>query len=153
MKSVEFIKVLRKVIREEVRTVVKEELEAYKPLLKEVTKQVTSKPIAQKPQAQPKPKPMPDLGIKGPLADVLKETYASMHQAPTSIMEGYEDLDITNDWPEMNGGTFTAEQAPAMSPTRSQPTQRFNPDPMAGLMKDYSAVMKAADQYAQGSRP
>jgi hypothetical protein len=151
MKSIDFIKVLRKVIREEVRTVVKEELQAYKPLLKETTKQVTTKPIAQK--AQPKVKPMPDLGVKGPLADVLKETYAAMQQTPTSIMEGYEDIDTTNDWPDMNGGTFTSEHAPAMAPTRPQPTQRFNPDPMAGLMKDYSAVMKAADQHAQGYRP
>ena len=150
MKSIDFIKVLRKVIREEVRTVVKEELQAYKPLLKETTKQVTTKPIVQK--AQPKPKQMPDLGIKGPLADVLKETYASMQQVPASIMEGYEEAD-TNEWPDMNGGTFTSEQAPAMPPTRTQPTQRFNPDPMAGLMKDYSAVMKAADQHAQGYRP
>lgn len=156
MKSIEFIKILRKVIREEVRTVVKEELKAYKPMLMEAQKPVTKKQVISVPQSQPKSKPMPDLGIKGPLADVLKETYAAMQQAPSSIMEGHEMYEQAEmqDWPEMNGGTFTAEQAPAI-PTRSQPaqTQRFNADPMASLMKDYSGVMKAADQHAQGYRP
>lgn len=155
MKSIEFIKILRKVIREEVRTVVKEELKAYKPTLVEASKPVTKKQTIPVQQSQPKIKPMPDLGIKGPLADVLKETYASMQQAPSTIMEGHEMYEQAEmqDWPEMNGGTFTAEQAPAM-PMRSQPTQtqRFNPDPMASLMKDYSGVMKAADQHAQGYR-
>lgn len=134
MKSTDFIKVMRKIIREEVKSAVREEIQALKPTIKEAYTKPTTKPAQKTAQ-----KPMPNLGgIKGPLADVLKETYMSMQSTNSSEQE---------EWPDLQGGTYKSEHV-----TPSNPVSRFNSDPMAGLMKDYSSVLKAAEQHAEGFR-
>jgi hypothetical protein len=132
MKGSDFIKVLRKVIREEVRTVVKEELKAIKPIIAE--RQVT--PVQPR-REQPKPKrEYPLVALNGPLASILKETADSMYNNQ-------------EEWPDMNDGPLTTEHAQARSPRQSMVSMDPS-DPTTAFIKDYSAVMKAADAIQQG---
>ena len=133
MKASDFVKILRKVIREEVRTVVQEELKAFKPVITEVK----SKPIQQQPKPQPK-RTTPLVTFDGALADILNETAQSMAASPAE-----------EEWPDMNGGLMTSEHA---QHSRPQARHDFSGDPTAAYMKDYSSVMKAADNIAQGYR-
>ena len=110
MKGTDLIKVLRKVVREEVRAVVKEELTEIlrDGLQSTITEMARSeKPVQKTKQTQQQPK-APMVTMEGPLGDILRETASSMVKNP-ALMEGFDD-----EWPDMNGGAFTAEQAPAM---------------------------------------
>ena len=151
MKGSEFITLLRKVIREEVRTVVKEELKAIKPLLAErrvVQKPAATQPVTTKPLQK---RSMPIVSIDGALGDILRETAENMHRQP--IQDDAE-------WPDMNGGPMTSEhlglgdddgfidRPSLVSSGMGVGVDIHN----APFMKDYSKVLKAADQHAQGFR-
>ena len=146
MKGSEFITLLRKVIREEVRTVVKEELKAIKPLLAErkvVQKPAATQPVTTKPLQK---RSMPIVSIDGALGDILRETAENMHRQP--IQDDAE-------WPDMNGGPVTMDSMPGMMGMQSANVGRaeaINGDPTAAFMKDYSGLMKSADEKAQNFR-
>lgn len=143
MKGSEFIKLLRKVIREEVKTVVKEELNAIKPILMEVINS-QAKSTKRKP-AQPIKRTQP---------------IVTMDSIDGMLNEGVFD---TNEWPDINGGPMTSDLFAGDSdfgingfaPQQLQQIQQVQPrgsnmsDP---LLKDYSQVLKAADQRAQSYR-
>ena len=140
MKASQFTTLLRKLIREEVTSIVREELKAIKPLLMEKTVVAKNQQTPTKLKAAPK-RPAPVVSFDGPLADILNETAQSMRNNPAE------------EWPDLNGGTFTSQNVPQ--------TQNFNFEdedsaPLsygstAPFMKDYSAVMKAADKFSQGN--
>ena len=135
MKGSEFINLMRKVIREEVRAVVKEELKAFKPLLMETEKQ---KPVVKKPAA-PITKPhrtQPLVQFDGPLKSILEETARSMQQAPQE------------EWSEM--GMMTSEDAPGFT-SNGNLRAAMSGDPTAMFVKDYSAVLKTAEQIANNN--
>lgn len=148
MKGSEFINIMRKVIREEVRAVVKDELSYMKTLINEIkTKQPETKAPAlqQKRQAPPVKRSQPIVQLDGMLGDILNETAQSM----LNESAGYDSE--TADWPSM-GDMMTSDDIPAISHMmpQSQPQiqqNRFDPDPTAAFIKDYSAVMKAADAH------
>jgi hypothetical protein len=158
MKGTEFINLMRKVIREEVRAVVKEELKSFKPVIVESKQQSVTKLEAPKRKVvQPEPlikrqEPV----FKGPLADILQETYAAMKNEPP-----VDDPEAA--WPDMNGGVVTMDNMPggmgmsmaAMmdddfgSRLNNQPTQQTTTQP---LMRDYSAILRKADDIANNKR-
>lgn len=135
MKGSEFINLMRKVIREEVRTVVKEELKALKPLLMEKQQPtVTKKPTTQVARPQ---RTQPLVQFDGPLKSILEETARSMQQAPQE-----------EEWPEMN--MMTSEDAPSFAGNSSM-RAAMSDDPTAIFMKDYSQVLKTAEQIASSN--
>lgn len=137
MKGSEFINLMRKVIREEVRTVVKEELKALKPLLMEKQQPtVTKKPTT--PAARPQ-RTQPLVQFDGPLKSILEETARSMQQAPQE-----------EEWPEMNMGMMTSEDAPSFAGNSNMRAAMSN-DPTAVFIKDYSQVLKTAEQIASNN--
>lgn len=149
MKALEFAKLLRKLIREEVTTIVREELKAIKPLLMEKASNNVAKERViptQKPK-QPQPKrTIPTVSFDGPLADILNETAQSMYKTPQE-----------EEWPDM-GGTYTSDQVPAMGFSNENNIGSFDAGDAlpsygstAAFIKDYSAVMKAADNFKQGN--
>lgn len=149
MKTTEFANLLRKIIREEVRTIVKEEIKALKPMLAEA--KVAPKKSA--PPARTMPLPETLKQVKGPLANILQETYLAMQNEPP-----VDDPEAA--WPDM-ASTFKAEQAPAMGLMSSmlndeQPVigrqAAMAGDPTAPFMKDYSQLLKKADNIVQGNR-
>ena len=138
MKGSEFINLMRKVIREEVRTVVREELKAIKPLLMEKQQPtVTKKPITQIARPQ---RTQPLAQFEGPLKSILEETARSMQSAPSE-----ED-----EWPEMNMGMMMSEDVPASMGHNSM-RAAISGDPTAAFMKDYSKVLKTAEQIANNN--
>lgn len=152
MKASDFVNLMRKVIREEVRSIVREELRTIKPLLKE-TKSTTMQP-ASIPQVKQKPiqkRTTPIVSFDGPLGDLLNETATSM------MNESYQE----EEWPDMNGGALTADHAQMgvqsmaslsalMDDDAPLPEAGGYSDPTRAFMKDYSAVLKAADQHSMG---
>jgi len=144
MKGSEFIKLLRKVIREEVRDVVREELKSIKPMIIENKTRPTIKQVAPQQKMQQKPQQKPQYTIDGAFSRILKETADSMNSNHATEME---------DWPDMNGGLMTSEQlTPAMNYSApSNNMQSHSSDPTAGLMRDYSAVLKSADAISQNT--
>tara|TARA_R110000868_G_scaffold28036_4_gene105532 strand:+ start:16407 stop:16868 length:462 start_codon:yes stop_codon:yes gene_type:complete len=152
MKASDFVNLMRKVIREEVRSIVREELKTIKPLLKE-TKSTTMQP-ASIPQVKQKPiqkRTTPIVSFDGPLGDLLNETATSM------MNESYRE----EEWPDMNGGALTADHAQMgvqsmaslsalMDDDAPLPEAGGYSDPTRAFMKDYSAVLKAADQHSMG---
>ena len=137
MKGSEFINLLRKVIREEVRTVVKEELKALKPLLMEAEKQkqiVTKKAAITKPQ-----RTQPLVQFDGPLKSILEETARSMQQGSQE-----------EEWPEMNMGMMTSEDAQGFAGNSSMRAV-MSGDPTSMFIKDYSQVLKTAEQIASNN--
>lgn len=144
MKGSEFINLMRKVIREEVRAVVKDELGYIKTLISETkAKQPEYRAPQQKKQTTPVRRSQPLVQLDGILGDVLNETANSM----LNESAGYEDQ--TADWPSM-GDMMTTDDIPAlahMTPSAPMQSNRFDPDPTAAFIKDYSAVMKAADAH------
>ena len=152
MKASDFVNLMRKVIREEVRSIVREELKTIKPLLKE-TKSTTMQP-ASIPQVKQKPiqkRTTPIVSFDGPLGDLLNETATSM------MNESYHE----EEWPDMNGGALTADHAQMgvqsmaslsalMDDDAPLPEAGGYSDPTRAFMKDYSAVLKAADQHSMG---
>lgn len=148
MKGSEFINLMRKVIREEVRAVVKDEMSYMKTLIKEIkTQQPETRVPAtqQKRQAPPIRRSQPIVQLDGVLGDILNETANSMLNESV----GYEEE--TAEWPSM-GDMMTSDDVPAMShmiPGSQAAPQysRFDSDPTAAFIKDYSGVMKAADAH------
>lgn len=153
MKGSEFVKILRKVIREEVRSVVKEELKSLKPLIAEV---VSKQSRVTKYESAP----LENLKPKQPIKRT--QPIVTMDSLDNMLNEGTFD---TEEWPDMNGGPMTSDIlagdsdfgingfAPQQMQQMQQP--RFtNVDMGVGdpLLRDYSKVMKAADQHAQGYR-
>lgn len=139
MKGSEFVKLLRKVIREEVRTVVKEELKSIKPIVLEAASKQSQAPKKQEP-------------IK------RREPIVSMESIDNMLNEGAFD---SEEWPDMHGGPLTSDIfandsdfgingfAPQQVQPRSTNMSMGMNDP---LLRDYSQVMKAADNHAQGYR-
>jgi hypothetical protein len=144
MKGSEFINLMRKVIREEVRAVVKDELGYIKTLISETkAKQPEYKVPQQKRQAPPVKRSQPIVQLDGVLGELLNETAQSMLNEST----GYSDQ--MEDWPSL-GDMMTTDDIPAMThmaPSSPMQNNRFDPDPTAAFIKDYSAVMKAADAH------
>ena len=155
MKASDFVNLMRKVIREEVRSIVREELKTIKPLLKETTQQgfKAGLPAAAPKAATPTRKPaITPPTFEGPLAGLLNETYESM------INEPMQD----DEWPDMNGGALTADHAQMgvqsmsslsamMDDDSPLPDMGGYKDPTRAFMKDYSAVLKAADGHRMGN--
>lgn len=153
MKASDFINLMRKIIRDEVRTIVREELKTIKPLLKENAQPGINASLRQGlPAKAPKvvaPTRKPSITpptFEGPLAGLLKETYESM------IAQPHEE----EEWPDMNGGALKADHAPMGIQSMSSLSAMMNDDsplpdgggysdPTRAFMKDYSAVLKAAD--------
>lgn len=138
MNAKNFVLTLRKIIREEVRTAVRQEV---KQLLQE--QQRNTAPRQAKPTTQKRTSPVV---FDGPLSSILNETAESMYSSPQQ-----------EEWQDMGGGTFTADQAQGfgLSALMNQETSAADPapshfagDPTLAFMKDYSAVMKAADKFA-----
>lgn len=150
MNATQFIDLMRKAIREEVRSIIKEELKPIR-LMVESKHVSTPKPTAPSKQTsvqQTKKKVLPPQikGIKGPLADILAETYMAMQQeAP------YDDPEA--EWPSMDE-TFTSQHVPP-SFTTAQPAMQKSAmmaDPTQAFMKDYSSLLKKADAIANNTR-
>jgi len=154
MKASDFVNLMRKVIREEVRSIVREELKTIKPLLKETTQQGLKVGLPAKAPKATAPTRKPAITpptFEGPLAGLLNETYESM------INEGHQE----EEWPDMNGGALTADHAEMgiqsmsslsamMDDDSPLPEAGGYSDPTRAFMKDYSAVLKAADQHSMG---
>lgn len=159
MKASDFVNLMRKVIREEVRSIVREELRTIKPLLKETAQQgglnaSHRQGLPAKTPKVPAPTRKPAITppiFEGPLAGLLNETYESMIAQPQEEEE----------WPDMNGGALTADHAQMgvqsmsslsamMDDDAPLPEAGGYSDPTRAFMKDYSAVLKAADQHSMG---
>jgi len=155
MKASQFVELLRKVIREEVRTVVKEELKPLKSLLAE-RQSVGAAPIKKPSQPTQKfinnvrtapPKP----AFSGPLSSILNETAASMFNTNDSE---------TEEWPDMNNGILTADDAPMSMMSMfndnddlpSSGPMDMSGDPTRAFMKDYSTVLSKANELSQNYR-
>jgi hypothetical protein len=135
MKASQFVELLRKVIREEVRSVVKEELKAIKPIISETKK--STPPSSQQPV---KKRTTPIVTMDGAIGDLLRETADSMHNNP---------------WPDMNDGPLTSDQAPSFGLANlvsEQPQPNFSNDPTTAFIKDYSSILKKAEQHAENYR-
>lgn len=152
MKASEFVNLMRKVIREEVRTIIKEELkDLRKPIVRESVKATTQTQPAAIPQVKQKTikRAIQPPTFKGPLAELLNETYEGMLQQP------HEE----DEWPDMNGGQPMTSQMFAgmeagdaslssmMNDDSPLPVSSGYGDPTSAFIKDYSAVMKAADAH------
>ena len=144
MKASQFASILRKLIHEEVRSAVKEELKPIKALLSEGRKPIK----AIQPQKSNVPKrTTPLVTFEGPISQILNETAQNMNATQ-------------EEWPEMNGNMLTSEHAQNFGATSLMsmmdsdndelPSIGRHADPTTSFIKDYSAVMKAADQYASG---
>lgn len=138
MNAKNFMLVLRKVIREEVRTAVRQEV---KQLLQEQHKNPQTTRVAKQSPVQRR---TPPVMFDGPLSSILNETAESMYSTPQQ-----------EEWQDM-AGTFTADQAQGFGlsalmnqeTTVADPTpHHFSGDPTMAFVKDYSAVMKAADKF------
>lgn len=158
MKASQFVELLRKVVREEVKSVVREEIKSLKSVL--INENITTikpkqKPIAKRPYTAPPARKQAPVSFSGPLADILNETARSMQHAP-----------MEDEWPEMNGRMFDAEDAPAVglqsmmsmvdseleTPSLMARQAAMTGDPTAALMKDYSELLQKADALAQSNR-
>lgn len=138
MNTKDFVKILRSVIREEVRSAVREEL-----------KVLTENRIPAKQVIQSKPRQVsaPSKSITGnPILDqVLSETKLTSDFRQTADV-GYDDF-----------GSFTSNNIQSMQPPTSMmdydiednyesPLPEMNPS--MPFMKDYSQLMKKADQIS-----
>jgi len=145
MKAIDFVKVLKKVIREEVRQVVKEELKALKPLINERQNVVPAKKVVKQESVR---RNYPLVTIDGALGDILNETANSMYANNSNEYD---------EWPDMNGGPMTSEHAGDMgmmdgfSDSRQTYTNMTG-DPASMFMKDYSKVLKSAEEKSQNYR-
>lgn len=133
MKAKEFINVMRKLIREEVRHAIREEL----GLIKEnKVKQVQE--VKRQPVAQPR---KPKYNTGNPFLDeVLSETVVGRGF-------GNEDMPLVTE--ELS---YTSDDIPSMSSLLSEEDVPTNPVPTTmamPFMKDYSQLMKKADQISQ----
>lgn len=131
MKAKEFITTMRKLIREEVRLAIREELGAVK-------KAKPIQEIKQKQQQQSK------FNTGNPFLDeVLSETVVGRgfgsEESPV-VMEGFD---------------YESGDTPSMSSLLSEEDVPSSPVPGAmgmPFMKDYSQLMKKADQISQNNR-
>jgi hypothetical protein len=144
MKASQFASILRKLIHEEVRSAVKEELKPIKALLSEGRKPIKTTPT-QKINAPKRTTPL--VTFEGPISQILNETAQNMNTTQ-------------EEWPEMNGNMLTSEHAQNFGATSLMsmmdsdndelPSTGRYADPTTSFVKDYSAVLKAADAIANG---
>lgn len=153
MKASDFVKILRKVIKEEVRAVVKEELSSFKPVMTEiVSKQIKKQAkFAQHTPVIAENKPV----VRRTQPIVSMDDFGSM------LNEGIDE----EEWPDMNGGPmtsdfFAADSEFGLNGFSQMEMQQVQKAPVAAasgfkdpLLRDYSSVLKAADEHAQGFRP
>lgn len=151
MKAIEFVNLMRKVIREEVRAIVKEELKPLQLMVESKSIQRPANNLKQQAQQPIKKKIVPPQikGIKGPLADILAETYMAMQQeAP------YEDPEA--EWPNMDEMFISKHVPPSFGPqqpiSQNEVRAAITGDPTQALIKDYSSILKKADAIANNSR-
>lgn len=144
MKTNEFVKIIKEVIRQEVKKAVRDELNTF---LTEMYTPTTKKsiPTVQKPIKKAIPQPKPNnfkmthpTNIYGPLGDILQETANGMSHADF------------NDWGDM--GIYTSDHAIGSGISMGEALNSEDlPDISTNsLIKDYSAVLKAADKYSKG---
>ena len=144
MKASQFASVIKKLIHEEVKLAVREELRPIKAMLAEIKKPAKQAPM----QGAPIPKrTTPVVTFDGPIGQILNETAQSMNNQH-------------EEWPDVNNGAFTADQASSFGGTslmsmmesspEDLPVSNYGSDPTLAFVKDYSAVMKAADQFVGG---
>lgn len=131
MKTSEFANLLRKIIREEVRSIVREEI---KPLL---TERVTA-PTQRRTTAptQTKQRYIPTIG--GTIGNILRETAISMDSTPSLEQVWMEEDTIVESKPTLIKETNTRSRVASN-------------DPMAALMKDYSAVLQSSINHSNGT--
>lgn len=136
MKAKEFITVLRTLIREEVRSAVRQEL---KQALSE-NKLITSN------QTSSKQKPIKKYTGNPMLDEVLNET---------KLTSDFRQSPDVSEWPEMS---YTTDNMPSLQSQASMMDVDINEDYEAPLpqtnqglpfMKDYTKLMKRADEIAQ----
>ena len=116
-----------------------------------VMKQRTPSQQPQKPAQRPIQRTTPLVTIDGPLGDILRETADSLYGGD-SINEGYS---AAEEWPDVNNGVaFDSDDVPMTMMSQIQPSNQrqsvmssFDGDPTSMFVKDYSAVMKAADAH------
>lgn len=159
MKATALVQLMRKVVREEVRSVIQQELtEILKEGLQSTITEIKSPAKATAPKsiksapapARPK-RTAPIVTFDGPLGDLLNETAMGMAN------NQYDE----EEWPDMNGGPMTSAHVPQADPSSLMsmmddeaplPASTGYGDPTMNFVKDYSAVMKAADAHAGGGR-
>lgn len=156
MKASDFVKILRKVIKEEVRAVVKEELNSFKPVMTEIISKQVKKQAKFAEHAPVMVENKPTVKRTQPIV--------SMDDFSSLLNEGIDE----DEWPDMNGGPMTSDFFSAdsdfgingFSQQQVQQVQQVHRAPSSTttgfkdpLLRDYSSVLKAADEHAQGFRP
>jgi hypothetical protein len=155
MKATDIVKLMRKVVREEVRSVIQQELteilrEGLQSTIAEIKQPKRQTRAVTQPAPPPPKRTAPIVTFEGPLGDLLNETAAGM------VNEHVEE-----EWPDMNGGPLTSAHVPGagmgdlsslMNDDAPLPESSGFGDPTMNFVKDYSAVMKAADAHANGVR-
>jgi len=139
MNAKNFMLTLRKVIREEVRAAVRQEV-------KQLLESNQKAPLTKTTKQVPNQKRHSPVLFDGPLSSILNETAESMYSAQNQ-----------EEWQDMSE-TLTADKAQGfgLSALMNQNTSvdNFTPsnltgDPTSAFVKDYSAVMKAADKFSK----
>jgi hypothetical protein len=157
MKATDLVKLMRKVVREEVRSVVQQELteilrEGLQSTIAEIKQPKRQARAVTQPAPPPPKRTAPIVTFDGPMGDLLNETAMGM------MSSGYQEEE---EWPDMNGGPMTAAHVPQTDPGSLMammndeaplPASSGYGDPTMNFVKDYSAVMKAADAHANGGR-
>lgn len=152
MKAADFAKILQEIIKKEVRTVIREELksalsgisQAPRPSRapQNVNEMFLSNP---KPKINKPIKPMVKTGNVG-LDSILAETANSIRQGQASMIPDDEYADM--------GSMFTSDQAQGFGynameydSDNSNTVPSYNPnDPTSAFIKDYSQVLKKAEE-------
>lgn len=152
MDAKQFVAVLRKIVKEEVRQVVREELRSAlvesKKLAPGPTKLVQARPPISRTQPSA-PKPIKKFG--GPVGNILNETMMSMMSNPSAAIP---DPIGEEEWPSMGGSTFTTNHLgdPELNGFDPEPATPpiLHPsgDPTMAFVRDYSAVVKRAEQIS-----
>lgn len=134
MKAQEFVKLLRKVIREEVTAVVGQELRRV--LNEEIATTNTKQPVRE--QTKPRQKTLKQIQYQREhpivtMDDIFADTKARMNEldSDSNLVEGYE----SNNYEEEYNPELPVSSAQTMT-----------------LVRDYSALLKRADELADQSR-
>ena len=157
MDTKQFLNTLREVIRKEVRQAVREELRSVLAESKQAASASNTKPglLAQvlgfkhNIQGARTPRPAPTttkrFQIPGLIGDLLNETAMSMASGQGHIPDEQEG------WLTMGGEDFTADRVPPSSGAIPQPPHPHpSGDPTMAFIKDYSAVVKKAEEITNG---
>ena len=162
MKAADLVKLMRKVVREEVRSVVQQELteilrEGLQSTIAEIKQPHKNRQVRGVTQPAPPPpkRTTPIVTFDGPMGELLNETAMGM------MSSGYQEEE---EWPDMNGGPMTSAHVPQADPGSLMSMMNDEAplpevggfggygDPTMNFVKDYSAVMKAADAHSNGGR-